>query len=355
MNYSTFYESIVKVVYIESSVAHGEVAQRLLRRLPRVRTRIVDGPHAVAPSDRRGTTLYLTPHRGAAVARCPGSKGHLCCNYLTVDLYSGCPIGCTYCIMRSYLNFSPVAIVAEPRPIIDAIVRVAEANPDTMIRVGSGETGDSLLFDPLCELSRPIVSALAEHKNVFFEMKTKTDLVDHLLDIERKGNAVVGFSVGPQTVIDGEEGTAVSLEARLQAARRAACAGFMVSFHFDPMFYRPDWQELYFPVADALARFRNDRVAWISLGTFRYPPQLKECVAPRAYLYGEFVRSVDGKYRYLQRVRREMYRIMRERILAAVRTPVYLCMESEAVWNRAFGAAPGQLDAVATLFKRPEL
>jgi len=355
VDYSTFYRPIVAAIYVASSVASARSVTRALSRLPEIPVHEVDNPSQIPEEDRTGTTVYIGERRGAPVTRCPGTRGHRCCNYLTVELYSGCPIGCTYCIMRSYLNFSPMSVVAETDSIVDTICRVARANPDTMVRVGSGETGDSLLYDPLFELSREVITGVAEYQNVYFEMKTKTACVDHLLDIERKGNAVVGFSVAPQPIIDAEEGTAASLEARLAAARRAADAGFLVSFHFDPMFYRPDWEEQYLSVVDELERFRSDRVAWISLGTFRYPAELKDRIGSRRYLYGEFVPSADGKLRYLQRIRREMYETIRSRLLRNVRSPVYLCMESEAVWRRAIGGLPEELPEVAPLFDWPDL
>ena len=355
MNYSTYYKPLIRKIYADLDSAKSGAAHRARERLPEIPFEEVAGPMDIPEADRTGTTIYLGGQKGAPVTRCPGTNGHVCCNYLTVELYSGCPIGCTYCIMRSYLNFSPVSVVTDTAPLVAEIRRVALANPDSMVRVGSGETGDSLLYDPLFELSREIVESVADLENVFFEMKTKTNAIDHLLSISRKGNGVIGFSVAPQTVIDDEEGSAASLEERFIAARRASEAGFRIAFHFDPMFFRPDWREIYTDVAKQLKRFANDRIAWISLGTFRFPPDLKDQIGGRPYLFEELVPSRDGKYRYVQRVRREMYSQMRKAILAEVTAPVYLCMESEAVWNRSFGTRPEALASEASLFDEIDL
>ena len=355
MNYSTYYKKLVRKIYSSRDSAASRAASRARERLPDIPIEIVGDPAEIPEADRTGTTIYLGDQKGAPVTRCPGTNGHVCCNYLTVELYSGCPIGCTYCIMRSYLNFSPVSVVTDTAPVIEEIRRVALANANSMVRVGSGETGDSLLYDPIFELSREIVEGVADLDNVFFEMKTKTNAGEHLLSLPRKGNAVIGFSVAPQGVIDDEEGSAASLEHRLAAARKALDSGFRIAFHFDPMFFVPDWREMYTDVAKQLHRFAGDRIAWISLGTFRFPPDLKDQIGGRPYLFEELVPSRDGKYRYIQRVRREMYSEMRKAILAEVEAPIYLCMESEAVWNRSFGDRPEALPSEAPLFEEIDL
>jgi spore photoproduct lyase len=55
----------------------------------------------------------------------------------------------------------------------------------------------------------------------------------------------------------------------------------------------------------------------------------------------ELVPGVDGKIRYFKPLRIEMYRHMRaclQRYLDPDR--VYLCMESQDVWQQVFGQAP---------------
>ena len=350
MDYSSFYRSIIDVIYVEEAISSYPVVRNVREKTPEIPIIAVTDASEIPEDKRNGKSVYLHRQIGAPITRCPGSKGQLCCNYLTVELYSGCPIGCTYCIMRSYLNFSPVSIPVETEPIVTELGRIAEGNPGRMIRAGTGETGDSLLYDPLFGLSRPIIEGVAGYENVFFELKTKTSFVEHLLSSEPKGNSIIGFSVAPQSIIDREEGSAASLADRLRAARKAVNAGFGVSFHFDPIFAVDNWEQLYFPVADALAEFHDENVAWISVGTFRYPPELKDKIAERPYLYDEFVPSGDGKFRYQQRIRRKIYSAMQKRIRSAVNAPVYLCMESSAAWKRGFGALPSEIADVRPLF-----
>ncbi|MDR3200104.1 MAG: radical SAM protein [Spirochaetales bacterium] len=297
--------------------------------------------HKDIPAEHKsGETLFITSTRGEAVGSCPGSRGHVCCNYLTVDVYIGCSLGCSYCIMKSYLNFEPVTVYADTATPLRRIREIAAANQDRLIRVGSGETGDSLQLDPVFELSAEFIRGLADLPNVMFESKTKTDFVDHLLAIPDKGKAVIAFSLNAEGVFRSEEEFAATPGERLAAARKAVEAGYFTAFHFDPIIGFPGWEAAYGEIIDRLAEFPARKVAWISLGTFRYPPALKDRIGQRPYLFDEFVPCRDGKYRYIQRRRRRIYAWFLDALRKTCDAPVYLCMESADIWRKVYGKGP---------------
>jgi spore photoproduct lyase len=184
-------------------------------------------------------------------------------------------------------------------------------------------------------------------------MKTKTSFVDHLLHIPEKGGAVVGFSVNPEAIIREEEGPTAGLEERFAAAERCVAGGYQVSFHFDPVFLVPGWEAMYRSVVEHIGRFKAGCIAWISLGTFRYPPALRERMSERPYLFDEYVPCRDRKYRYVQRRRVAAYRTLVEAIRRQTNAPVYLCMESAAVWRGVFGGTAGEIPALRGIFQRP--
>jgi spore photoproduct lyase len=350
MSSSAFYNNLIKNVFVQADAADMPAVHRVRNGLPTITQVIVASESDIPAECFNGKSLYLSLPKGRAVRRCPGSRGQLCCNYLTVNLYEGCSIGCTYCILKSYLNFSPIRICVDADPAIDSIREIAIANVDRTIRVGTGETGDSLLFDPLTRLSERFVHGLSDLDNVFFEMKTKTDFVDHLLDIPKKGNAVIGFSLSSEKSASLEEGSAAPVECRLKAARKAVDRGYHVAFHFDPIFNMNLWEERYAELAVEIGRFPEEKIAWISLGTFRYPAELKVNMEKRPYLFDEYVPSGDGKYRYIQKVRIGIYKKLLGFIRNYTTAPVYLCMESPAVWKRVFGYEPGKIPGLKSIF-----
>ena len=356
MNYSHFYSNLFRHLYITRQAEGTETAERVRSMLPHHTPHIIEGKDDIPEENRNAASLFLTHPLGRIVGRCPGSSGHLCCNYLTVNLYIGCTVGCSYCIMKWYLNFEPITVVADPSGAISSIEAAARENPGCMIRVGTGEVGDSLLLDPLCGLSHRFVESLAAYPNVYFELKTKTTFVDHLLSIRPKGNAVIAFSLNPKAIVEREEPWASPVEDRFKAAERAVSAGFLLAFHFDPVILVPGWEEEYLPLVDRIGEFDAARIAWISLGTFRYPPELKSKMEPRPYLFDEFVKCRDGKYRYVQKKRIGAYRFLADALgKRGISAPVYMCMESPAVWKAVFGGVPPELTEVKPLFIRPTL
>jgi spore photoproduct lyase len=161
---------------------------------------------------------------------------------------------------------------------------------------------------------------------------------------------VIGFSLNPPAVSLPEEGAAAPVAARIDAARRAVAAGYRVAFHFDPIVAVDRWREHYGALIDSLSGFHSDEVAWISLGTIRYTPALREKMDDRPYLLDEFVPGIDGKYRYLQRERVEIYSWLRERLEMRIPAPIYMCMESSAVWRRVFGCLPREVPSLEAIF-----
>lgn len=348
---SDYYDKLFHKIYLEAGLDRSPLLEGALERLKNLPVNIVRSKEDIPEEDLNRHSLFICGPKGETVTRCPGSKGHLCCNYLTVDLYLGCPLGCAYCIMKSYLNFSPVTVYLDPEPAISRIAEIARRNPDREVRVGTGELGDSLLLDPLFELSRIFIHSLAHYPNLYLELKTKTHLVDHLLDLENKGNTIIGFSLNPQPVISAYEGITSSLGRRLEAARKAAESGYHISLHFDPIILVDDWEELYTGLVEKLAGIPEERIAWISLGTIRYTPTLKEKLGRQDFLLEEFVPCRDGKYRYLQKIRSEIYRKIARKLAALFSARIYLCMESSEVWKNVFGKNPAEISGVRDIFK----
>jgi len=302
--------------------------------------------------------LLIRPFPGRLVKACPGTTGHICCGYKTINVLTNCPMDCSYCILQGYLNNPCVTLYPEFAKVFGEIEEILAKHPHRIFRFGTGELGDSLVLDKIVGFAAEAVPFFAAKRNAILELKTKSVEVEHLLALDHRGKTVISWSLNPQQVIEQEEQGAAALEARLEAARRCADAGYPLGFHFDPLISYPGWEADYQRVVDLLfERIDPCRVMWVSLGGLRLPSALKQ-VAQKRFPFsrifsGELVPGEDGKLRYIKPLRVQMYQRMVKRLQAYdERLFIYLCMEREDVWEEVFGDTPGSTEGLNRRFEQ---
>ena len=123
------------------------------------------------------------------------------------------------------------------------------------------------------------------------------------------------------------------MKERLNAAAAIAKYGYKIAFHFDPVIIHKNWKENYKNLVAEIAKtVPSDSIIWISIGTLRFNRELKkfiECRFPQNIILDEdFYLSFDGKMRYSDKERLEVYDFLRPLIKSTFpKAVVYLCME----------------------------
>lgn len=358
-------------ILIEQGEENAAVVRRALVQLPDVPVRIVatgwerdaaaaPQPDPFAAGKRR---LLFTRQRSPFLEHCPaGTPGLVCCNYLVVSLISNCPMDCSYCFLQEYLANNPtLKVFTNVDDLLAEVAAVVDRQPWRYFRIGTGELSDSLALDPLLGFSGDLVPFFAARPNALLELKTKSDCVAGLLALDPKDRVVVSWSLTPPDIADSEEHGTAPFAARLEAARRVQAAGYKVGFHLDPLIEYPGWEAGYHEtVARIFAAIDAQRVAWISLGSLRLTPALRTIIRRRfprtRLLSGEQVPCADGKWRTFQALRVRMYRTVTRWIQeAAPQVPLYMCMETAAVWEKVFDRAPACDKDVARVLLHPHL
>jgi spore photoproduct lyase len=177
-------------------------------------------------------------------------------------------------------------------------------------------------------------------------LKTKTTNIASLLEHDYSSSFIVSWSLNAAEICAHEERGAAPLVDRILAARALIERGYRVGFHFDPLIAYNGWEEGYRATVELLKKhIPPERVVWISIGSLRFMPRLKaiaQATFPHTSIYtGEFVPGLDGKMRYLQEIRLELY----GRLVGWLREyskniELYFCMESPSVWRRSLGSSP---------------
>jgi len=329
-----------KNVYIEAAVKDSPLAARARKLFPLANFTITDkkGIFGSPNYSKRKETLVITEEKFDFVKPCPCTKGCFCCGYNLVNLGFGCCYECEYCFLQQYQNLHAIVLPANIKDFLAKIAADAPARKGIFpyTRIGSGEFTDSLVFDNLTNYSREIINFFRGREE-FFEFKTKSVNIGNLLEIKTAPNITVGWSVNPQNIISSCEFLTPSLEQRLEAAAKVAKHGFKTAFHFDPVILHEGWKDNY---KETILKIKNtvppQSIMWISIGTLRFNRELKKFIETRfknnKILDEEFTLDFDGKLRYPQEKRKEVYSylvpIIKENIPNA---QVYLCMENIAL------------------------
>jgi spore photoproduct lyase len=211
------------------------------------------------------------------------------------------------------------------------------------LRLGTGELSDSLAVDQETNYSKKILSIFEKFPSVVFEFKTKSAMVKNIVNVSQVlKNIVISWSLNPEEIISVEEPGAPTLAKRLQALNSVQSRGYKIGIHLDPIIFVKNWKGYYTHLIQNLANIiEPEQVAWISLGSLRFPSSLREYILKHKnsrLFSGELVRGYDEKYRYLKSLRLELFRytVNKIRTLISKDIPLYLCMEDKETWEEIF-------------------
>ncbi|MDO8748449.1 MAG: hypothetical protein Q7J72_04970 [Candidatus Omnitrophota bacterium] len=327
-------------VFIEKSVISSGLATRFKGFFPKAdfeeiesfqAYRVKNKDFGIGAYNKRQETVFIVRENYDFFKKCPCTKCASACGYHIFNLGFGCIYECTYCYLQEYTNTPGIILPANIGDFFNAF----NAYKREGMRIGSGEFTDSLALDRWTGYSLELIDFFKQHPQVTFEFKTKSIEIDNLLKTKHAGNIVVSWSLNPQAVIDENEFFSSSLEERLAAAKKCVAAGYRVGFHFDPIIYFSGWQSGYAWLIEALfAGIEPKDIAWISLGTLRFRPELKTVIENRfpenKILDEELLLGYDNKLRYSDKIRYGVYSYM----ISAIRgysndIELYLCMENK--------------------------
>ena len=301
--------------------------------------------HAPDEVQKGKEVLFLTQNKGAFVKDCPGTKAYTCCGYKILHIGTFCTLDCAYCILQSYFHPPVLQFFLNHG---DMYVELEHCLTEPVIqRIGTGEFTDSLIWEAWSGMTQELVSVFAHQTHAVLELKTKTTAIQGFEALVHNRKTIMAWSLNTEFIIAKEERRTASLKARLKAAAKCAAWGYPVAFHFDPMVIYPGCEQDYQQVVEQIFTYVSpEDIVWISLGTFRFMPDLKPIIESRfpasKIIYGEFIQGLDGKMRYFKPLRIELFRKMVEWIRSYSQdVTVYLCMEDDEVWRQAFGFVPG--------------
>lgn len=354
-------------IFIQKNSLHLPLTKKIMARASHIPSETVENAEALIvdfaaqrdPLLLGKKTLLISRQRGIFVKPCPCTPGYIGCNYFIINTDLNCPLDCTYCILQDYLDNPLVTVHANTDHLWQQMDLFLTRHRHHTIRIGTGELGDSLVLDHLTDRSKEMIGYFKEKKNTLFELKTKTTNIANVIETRPSANIIIAWSLNSEKIAREEEKGAPSVRERLEAAQLVTKRGYKVAFHFDPIIHFPGWEEGYAEVVDLmLAKIEIPKIAWISLGSLRFAPPLKEVILKRfprsRILYDELIRGKDGKFRYFKPLRLHLYSTFVKSLgKAGKKIPLYFCMESGEVWKKVLKKEPKGKEDVETYLSLP--
>ena len=353
-------ETKIKKLMIEKEVSDAPYTKALVRRL-NVPAVIIENSKDVYetimdtddPVSIGKEILYITRNKGKFIKKCPGTKYYNCCGYVILHLGSFCTMDCSYCILQSYFH-PPVLQYFVNTDDMFSELHTIFSNPKIM-RIGTGEFTDSLIWEPWIDMTNSLIPLFARQSSAVLELKTKTTQIQNLHRFDHNRKTIMAWSLNTERIIASEEKHTTSLTQRLEAAKKCEALGYPLAFHFDPIVLYDGCEAEYEKVIDLLFSSVSEKnIVWISLGTFRFMPDLKQIIQRRfpnsKIVYGEFISGLDNKMRYFKPLRISFYKQFINKIRRlAPNVVVYFCMEDDDVWQKTMGFTPKEKGGLANL------
>lgn len=288
---------------------------------------------------------------GQFIKHCPCTPDVVSCGYYNMNLHTGCPYCCSYCILQAYLETKEPIYFTNFEDMERELTEASQTFK--YLRIGTGELSDSLALDPQTNYSQKILAIFEKFPEILFEFKTKSTHVENILKYKKKlKNIVIAWSLNPGEVIEREELLTPDLFSRLKAIDKIQQQGYKIAIHFDPIVFFKGWEAAYLDLIKAISQVIDpSRIAWWSLGALRFPYSLREYIFKHRdsrLFKGELIKGHDGKYRYFKPMRLELFHYTKQKIqsLISQEVPLYLCMEDKEVWQEILPHLPPEEAAV---------
>ena len=195
--------------------------------------------------ERGKQTLVLGEHRSAV--RFSEEDGNACPNYWHFSPYGFCPYCCHYCYLAGTPGvwFSPsVKIFLNLDEILADVDRTARrlGRPTAFYL---GKLQDGLALEPLSGYARTMVPFFAQHPYARIVILTKSADVENLLGLDHAGRTILSWTVNAPEIAQLFERNTPCVNARLDAMRRCAQAGYPVRAVLMPIIPVDGWRKTY--------------------------------------------------------------------------------------------------------------
>ncbi|WCL49868.1 SPL family radical SAM protein [Leptospira sp. GIMC2001] len=189
-------------------------------------------------------------------------------NFYYNALILNCPFNCDYCYLQGMYNSGNIVIFVN----LDDFFEETDKLLDELKRIYlclSYDT-DLLGMESVIGYCKEWIEFARLRPELILELRTKSANWKSIETIQPIPNAILAWTLSPQSVVERFEKKTASLNARLDTLTKALDKGWPVRICIDPILYFDGWQEEYRKLIQEIRRFDVlDRIREVSLGSFR--------------------------------------------------------------------------------------
>jgi len=172
-----------------------------------------------------------------------------------LPLSTGCMGHCHYCYLQTTLGARPyVRAYVNIEEILAAAEQYIRERAPEITRFEAACTSDPLGLEPITGSLADAILFMAKQPYGRLRFVTKYHHIDSLLDLPHNGHTRIRFSVNAAEIIRNFEPGTSRFEERIEAAGKAARAGYPIGFLIAPIIWHEGWEEGY---AELIARLKS--------------------------------------------------------------------------------------------------
>ncbi len=263
--------------------------------------------------------------------------GQVCQSGFEVHGAYGCLHACDYCFIAGYF-----AVMLDLETLTDRLRRFGDGVPDQQLYKFDNYT-DTITLEPEYGASEAMVSLFADWPDRYLLLYTKSDNVEHLLDLDHRGKTLVSWSLAPESVARDIEKRTPGTDARIGAMERCEAAGYPVRARLSPICPVRGWRAEYGSLIERLMTRVHPEVVTIDVLGWMTGERMQDAIDTE--LFDErFAAEVDrqaregagvhGKHLFPHALRAELLRFAVDEIRRhRPDQSVALCNETREMWR----------------------
>lgn len=281
--------------------------------------------------------LWARPYstRNAAVLT---TEGVICKTAMELHCALGCIHSCRYCHVDDLLHI--MLNLNENMQNLDDLIRTSKQE---LWKLDS--LTDTIALEPELNASKVYVEYFSQFQDKYLLLYTKSDNVNHLLDLKHNGQTIISWTLSPNTVAHTIENMTPSLSNRVNAMKKCVEAGYTVRCRFQPIVPIENWKrENSDMIEEVLTSVQPDVIALKALAHMN-PTDLEKVFEPNCldkhFVYEALHSTAQSRTAgpLSPETRIEIYQFMIKQITKhSPNIPIALCTESAQVWKAVSAA-----------------